>query len=240
MRKTFQNLPLEKIPFGSPEFRDYFRSQLVNNYPNGNLYLFVYVGCLAGVIVFLSCLLSGVSRLELATLPLYLLFCNLFEYIFHRYPMHHKVKGLSSVYQHVTVHHNFYGKKAYFEEDKDYYAVIIPYYILSYVIISSVFAFVLLYIIIGFNQAALFLIAVYSYYLAYELLHFSYHAPEHSWLKKIPMVKTLARFHLTHHKTELMAKYNFNITFPVFDFLFGTAHRENCVSNTKSFRGHRM
>lgn len=68
----------------------------------------------------------------------------------------------------------------------------------------------------------LFALVAYAYYLLYEVLHAAYHSPPDSFIKKLPMVSTLATTHLNHHRSGNMAKWNFNITFPIFDRVFGT------------------
>ena len=66
----------------------------------------------------------------------------------------------------------------------------------------------------------------YSYYLLYEALHFSYHTRAGGLLKRIPFVDYLSRGHLYHHRIGLMSRYNFNITFPIFDKIFRTQYKE--------------
>jgi sterol desaturase/sphingolipid hydroxylase (fatty acid hydroxylase superfamily) len=239
MQKKFENVPKE-IPFGSEEFRQYFRTHMVNNLPAGNYYLTTYVISLTIIIACLVDFLEVKSFFELLSVPFYFLFCNFFEYLFHRFPMHQKVKFMKAVYHHVTIHHNFYANDLYYYENpNDYYAVLIPYYVWIHVVISSCVLGLIVYAIFGYNQAILFLVTVSSYYLIYEFLHFSYHARADSWIKKIPLVKSLSRFHLVHHSTDKMAKFNFNITFPIFDTIFGTLYRgEGIVGDGVSAHSH--
>ena len=58
----------------------------------------------------------------------------------------------------------------------------------------------------------------------YEWLHFGYHVPADSPIGRLPLVAALRRHHQTHHDPALMASWNFNITFPIGDRLFGTSH----------------
>ena len=76
------------------------------------------------------------------------------------------------------------------------------------------------------NAALLFIATVFSYYLNYEWLHFAYHLPETHFVAKLPFISTLRKLHHTHHDTQLMTKYNFNITYPIFDVIFGTYYKE--------------
>jgi hypothetical protein len=72
------------------------------------------------------------------------------------------------------------------------------------------------------NVAWLFLIAGLAYYLNYELLHLAYHLPEESSWFRLPALRRLRRLHFEHHRPALMSHRNFNITYPIFDWLFGT------------------
>ena len=65
-----------------------------------------------------------------------------------------------------------------------------------------------------------------AYYLNYEWLHFAYHCPDDSAIARLPGVRTLRRGHRRHHARGCMARCNFNITYPVGDWLFGTRCRD--------------
>ena len=60
---------------------------------------------------------------------------------------------------------------------------------------------------------------------SYELLHFAYHSEPGSWLGRLPGMSVLRRHHIAHHDRQLMTRYNFNITYPICDYLFGTLYR---------------
>ena len=64
-----------------------------------------------------------------------------------------------------------------------------------------------------------------AYYLNYEVLHTAYHMPDGHWLARIGLVRRLRWLHQAHHDPRLMASRNFNITYPLGDWLFGTLHR---------------
>ena len=75
------------------------------------------------------------------------------------------------------------------------------------------------------NVAWLFISVGLAYYLNYEILHTAYHLPETHWLARNGLVKRLRWLHRMHHDQSLMAKANFNITWPIGDWLFGTLRR---------------
>ena len=39
------------------------------------------------------------------------------------------------------------------------------------------------------------------------------------------IIRKLRNHHATHHAPELMQSWNFNITFPIFDAIYGTRYR---------------
>ena len=66
-----------------------------------------------------------------------------------------------------------------------------------------------------------------GYFLTYEWLHFAYHLREDSWVGRLPLMATLRRHHRTHHDLARMGRYNFSITFPLCDWVFGSLYREH-------------
>ena len=74
------------------------------------------------------------------------------------------------------------------------------------------------------NVAWLFVASALAYFLNYEILHTAYHLPPTHWLARLPGVSRLAWLHRAHHDPRLMASRNFNISYPLCDWLFGTLH----------------
>ena len=75
-------------------------------------------------------------------------------------------------------------------------------------------------------MALLYVATAIGYFLNYEVLHFAYHTPATSSLARLPGMRRLRRLHTLHHRPSLMQDYNFNITYPIGDVLFGTLYRE--------------
>ena len=221
----------KRFRFGSDEFRQYFRSEFVERdagmeylgLRNGYAYAAVCLMPVALIVVALAASIDFISPRHLLLLPLYFLISNLVEYLVHRYPMHHRLGPRNVIYAHVTIHHNFYNNEHfYFEQHRDLMASLLPWY--AFLGVSVVVAVVGggVYLLAGLNEARFFALVAYSYYLLYEILHAAYHTPPGSLVKKLPGVSRLARTHLNHHRSANMAKWNFNITFPICDRLFGT------------------
>jgi Fatty acid hydroxylase superfamily len=69
-------------------------------------------------------------------------------------------------------------------------------------------------------------LATCAVYLAYyETSHLLCHYPAESRLGRMARVQRLRRFHARHHRPELMGHVNFNVTVPVFDWVFRTLLR---------------
>jgi Fatty acid hydroxylase superfamily len=80
-------------------------------------------------------------------------------------------------------------------------------------------------LLLSANAGWLFAITGLLYFLNYEYLHLAYHLPEHHWVSRLPFMARLKRLHTLHHDQSQMAHRNFNITYPLGDWLFGTLRR---------------
>jgi len=172
--------------------------------------------------------LHDVGPYEWLTIPATFLYCNLVEYFGHRGPMHHRTRLLTGIYQRHTVeHHAFFTDEATsFESSRDYRAVLFPPVLL--VFFFGFFALptgAVLYYLVTPNVSFLFLFTAILYYLNYEMLHFAYHMDPASWIGRLPAIRHLRAHHVAHHNKSLMTHYNFNITYPICDRLFGTNYR---------------
>ena len=75
------------------------------------------------------------------------------------------------------------------------------------------------------NVAWLFAATSLGYFLNYEFLHLAYHLPPAHRLARSKLIGRLKRLHEAHHDPQLMTRYNFNITYPLGDWLFGTRYK---------------
>lgn len=215
-----------KHGFGSAEFRNHFRENLVGD-RHGRAYAAASFILISAITLTIAFAIPEYSVRFLWLFPIYFFIANLAEYLMHRFPMHHKMPGAGMIYEHVTVHHNFYTDEAYFYEDpRDFYAVILPIHVFCALTVVIWLVTGLIYLISGTSDALFFALVGYGYYLVYELCHFSYHASETSLVKKLPLVRKLSLLHRAHHRTKLMAHYNFNITFPICDRIFKTLYKD--------------
>lgn len=223
-----QARPASSVPPHVQRFRAFYRAENIGPGYSGKRHFATTFGTSLAII---GLALSGVhgARLgELAAVPLTFLFANLAEYVGHRFPMHRPFPGLGLVYgRHAKQHHHFYTDEAMtFESWRDVEMVLFP--ALLIVFFSAAFVApvgLLVYLLSTANAARLFVATVVGYFLLYELLHFSYHCPPDSFIGRLSLVRVLREHHTKHHDLGLMGQWNFNITFPIGDWLFGKLHR---------------
>lgn len=212
------------------DYRDYFRQTYVPRdaglrflkMTNGRHYLWVVLATLTSVPLLLASAIDFTATMLLLCVP-YFLICNLGEYVLHRYPMHKRTNSLEFLYEHVTVHHRFYRSASTVEDDRDLFAVFLPIAYMGSITLAFSMISAVVYLISGsLNHALFFALFAFCYYLLYELMHYAYHCAPESPIRLIPGIARLSQLHLSHHNPKLMNRYNFNITFPVFDLICGT------------------
>ena len=180
------------------------------------------------VVILCAMGVEQVKPLEWLTIPVVFLYANAVEYLGHRGPMHHPVKGLGLLfYRHTKQHHRFFpDREMTFDSSNDFKAVRFPpVMILFFIGGFGLPMWMFLYYVASENVAWLALATAIAYFLNYEWLHFAYHCDPGSRIGRIPGVQTLRNLHLHHHNPQLMSHYNFNITYPIADWLFGTRYR---------------
>lgn len=188
---------------------------------------FVFVFGLAVAVFFLS-RLDHVRPWEWLTILLGLIFFNWGEYTIHRSFGHHKQRFGALFYKrHTGDHHSFFVESQMpYEQPRDWRVILFPAWL---IVLYSVVGVVPAYVIISlFNQnvAALFASMLVLGYLAYELFHSCEHLPDQHWLARLPWIRHMRHLHRLHHRRDLMQARNFNIVFPLMDWLYGTLHWE--------------
>jgi hypothetical protein len=207
------------------EFREQYRKAEISPYYSGRLHFwFTSLWCLALII---SCVLfiHQPTWKEWLIVPIGFLYINFAEYIGHKGPMHHRGKRLEKVFiRHTLQHHRFFTYEHFsFDTDKDVKAVLFPPVLLVFFFFAfTVPVALLFYFLWSANAALLFTVTIFAYYLNYEWLHFAYHLPDTHFIARLPLIRKLRKAHNIHHDTHLMTKYNFNITYPICDIIFGT------------------
>ncbi|RYV02164.1 hypothetical protein SOPP22_11415 [Shewanella sp. OPT22] len=209
-------------------YRTKYRSE-VGRFYNGWVHMLsvAIVGILA-----ISYFISQVNQptlLEWLTLPITILCVNFAEYAAHRWLGHVRTKIGGLFYsRHTGDHHSFFIEDNMpYQSVRDWRVVLFPTYLIFAFLIGLILPMgALLYFVFSANVTFLMAIGGIFGYLFYEVMHFSYHLPNGSFVEKVPVWRELRQLHNLHHRRSIMAKENFNITLPIFDFLLGTLYWE--------------
>lgn len=213
------------IPASVAEFRQHYRAAEIGPRYSGLLHLAATSLGALSAIAWAASRLHDVRGAEWLTIPAAFLVANLVEYLGHRGPMHRPRRGLQILYKrHTRQHHHFYTREAMAAESRrDWKMVLFPPVMLLFFLgaIAAPLA-ALLHLLLTANVAWLFVATATAYFLTYEWLHLCYHLPAGSLAGRLPGMAALRRHHTLHHDLGLMGRWNFNITFPLSDWLFGT------------------
>ena len=206
-------------------YREEYQATEVPRGYDGRVHLAITFG--GGTLALLACLwhLQAVRPLEWLALPLSLAYANLAEYLGHRFPMHRPFRGLKLVYKrHSGQHHRYFTHEQMpIEGLRDLRAVLFPPVLVLFFfgLFATPVWFALAWLFSA-NVAWLFVASGIAYFLNYEVLHTAYHLPDGHWLARNGLVKRLRWLHTIHHDPRQMATRNFNISYPLCDWLFGT------------------
>ncbi len=215
------------VPDSVARYRDEYRATEIPRGYRPWLHLAFTFG--GGTLVLVACLvaLDNVRPLEWLAVPLTFLYANLAEYLGHRYAMHRPVPGLGLIYRrHAGQHHRYFTDVAMpLEDARDLRAVLFPPMLVVFFFgLFGTPIWLALKLLASENVAWLFSATGVAYFLNYEVFHTSHHLPARV-LARFPLLERLARLHRIHHDPTRMAHRNFNITYPIGDWLFRTRER---------------
>lgn len=162
---------------------------------------------------------------EFLVIPFAFCVSNAFEWWIHRTIMHRPVKGFMGIYKrHTLAHHQFFTDvEPTVDNTRDFRIVFFPpYALVAFMAMSLIPAGILA--LLGFADAGwLLLIVNVGLYLNYELFHFCCHVKNDSIVRHIPLINSIRRHHIAHHNPAIMMERNFNLTYPIADWFFGTS-----------------
>lgn len=169
-----------------------------------------------------------VRPLEWLTVPLTLLFFNFGVYMVHRHLGHHKKRFARMFYaRHAGDHHSFFtpGHMTY-DGPRDWRVILFPAWLIVLHTLAITLPLWWLFAQVNSNVAGLFGGCMVFGYLTYEVFHACEHLPPQNPLTRLPWIRQMRRLHELHHRRERMQERNFNIVFPLMDYLFGTLYWE--------------
>ena len=173
---------------------------------------------------------------ELLVIPAVIVLSNLFEWHVHRSMLHRRWRLFPVIYdQHTPMHHRVYryGDMA-IRSIRELRLILIPGPAVGGIILMQVPLAALLGWLVTPNVGALFLVTSGLYVVSYELSHLAYHLPPESFIGRRPLVRWLREHHARHHDPRLMQRWNFNVTLPLGDWLFGTMAPADVVAQAKA------
>lgn len=211
------------------EFQKRFRARFVSETPDwyhGLMHLGFTLTVTIGTVVVCWLNIVGATVWEwLIAVPIFL-FGNWCEWAGHRWLLHHPVSGLKAIYlRHAGVHHQFFtSNNLAYKGHREWRALLFPPFAPVAFLLAAAPAALVLWAVWSANAGLIVMFTMAAYFLMYEGLHTSSHlvGPRWKWLRYVPLINTVRYLHVGHHDLELMQNWNFNLTFPICDALFGT------------------
>lgn len=215
------------MTFDPQDFRSRYRagiSRWYNPWLHGGFVAFYALIWL----VFFGTRITDIEGLEWLALPLSLLFFNWGEYQVHRQFGHVK-RSLGALFykRHTGDHHSFFvDTQMPFEQTRDWRVILFPAWLV--VIYTAGLALPAWGVLRFINEdfAALFAFGMVLGYLTYEFFHSCEHLPPEHFLARLPWIRHMRHLHALHHRRDLMQTHNFNLVFPLMDWLYGTFYWE--------------
>ena len=211
------------------EYRKKFRDKVIPWWYSGIAHILINSVSTIGTCIYISTLISNLTWKESLALPITLLIANLGVYIIHRYPLHRPYPIIHSqtFSIHTEAHHQFYTNEyVVYEKRDDWFILFFP----PLVVLGLVFVYlpIIYHVLPSFlpmNSVYLVMIGTTLYFILYEIFHYISHLPQDHFLLRIKFLHFIRQHHVHHHNPKLMYTHNFNIVFPIFDYLFGTVYQ---------------
>lgn len=205
-------------------FRADFRTKIAKAY-NGWLHVALIAAIGLAAIWYFARQVSHPAWYEWLVVPAAFAISNVFEWWIHKYVMHRPVRGLMGIYRrHTLAHHQFFTDvEPTFDTTRDFRIVFFPPYALVAFIVLSIPPAAILNVAGLANAGWLLLVTNVALYLNYEFFHYCCHVKDDRLVRHIPLINSIRRHHIAHHEPAIMMERNFNLTYPMADWFFGTS-----------------
>lgn len=185
--------------------------------------------------------IQGLRWYELLIVPITVFAAFGFEWRAHKFILHRRRPLLGLLYvRHELMHHVIYTyERMAMKSRRELWLILMPAYAIVLVFAMVLPVALVVARLLGENTALLMVIASMAFFLSYEWLHMAYHMPDDSVIGRLGIIRRLREQHRRHHDPRLMKRWNFNVTFPVFDVILGTSwspEREGEVLRQKRAR----
>jgi uncharacterized membrane protein len=188
----------------------------------------VLASAIAGAAIWLA---GRASAIDWLLLPAFFAVANGIEWLVHKNPMHRPMTPRLMYRNHALIHHrSFLHSSMPIHDTRELGLVMMPWYTMLGMFVLATPVALLAAWWRGVGAAGIFFLAAALYFLTYESLHALYHMPE-PFLRRVglggPLFQRMRSHHRHHHRLDRMSHVNFNVTFPLMDWLFGTLEAES-------------
>jgi hypothetical protein len=189
-------------------------------------HLLATVGLSTAVFVLAFRNIGHVRPADLLVVPITAVLANLLEYRLHKYALHRRRFPFKILYdRHTPEHHAIYQTEDMaIRSTKEFRLVLVPAFGVAALIVSTIPFALITASLFGSTAGWLFIVTAAFEMGSYEVLHLTYHLPPESFIGRRWLIQVLRRHHSIHHDPRLMHKWNFNVTVPFFDWIFGTIY----------------
>lgn len=177
-----------------------------------------------GLIVAAALMLRDTTVWQLSSIPVWFVLLNACEWTIHRNLLHHRSWAFYD--RHTPEHHAlFVGHDMAIRSVYEFRLVLIPIYAV-FTLFAAAVPIAAAFALLGQrNLGLLFFASAVGYVLIYEWLHLAYHLPPYKFLNRWGFFRFLRHHHATHHLPQLMQRWNFNTTVPLWDLVRGTIYK---------------
>jgi hypothetical protein len=185
---------------------------------------------IAGAAIWLA---RRASAIDWLLLPAFFVVANGIEWLVHKNPMHRPMTPKLLYKNHALIHHRaFLHDSMPIHDTRELGLVMMPWYTMLGLFVLASPVGLLAGWWRGPGAAGIFYLAAALYFLTYETLHALYHMPD-PFLRSVGLggrlFERMRRHHRHHHRLDRMAHVNFNVTFPLMDWLLGTKEAASAV-----------
>lgn len=193
------------------------------------------------IVIGASSQIHALRLVELLAIPASLLLAFFFEWNAHKYVLHRRTPLVGVIYErHELQHHIIYTDQDMAMRDRrEFWLILVPAYAICLIFVTACPLAFALFKLLSLNVALLFLATSMVFFVSYEWMHLAYHLPPSSAVGRWRVIAALREHHRLHHDPRLMQRWNFNVTVPVFDWIYRTnwsPSREAEVEGKRSSR----
>jgi hypothetical protein len=151
-----------------------------------------------------------------------LIYGSFFEWTFHRFVMHRRIRWFSLPFElHAVQHHGLFGADhTYHAQDEDMKKHVL-FVARDYIFLLAVNFPVALGVELFFGRPMVlgWFLATLGYLQTFNMIHWRFHVPSETWFQRSRLFLWLKRHHLLHHENP---KRNTNVVIPLADLCLGT------------------